>query len=46
MGRAEGARVKKYSVGSGCVGVLGSLQGGRCQLGSAPITFVTVVTGD
>ena len=30
-GRAAGAGVKKESVGRGCVGVLGVLQGGRCR---------------
>ena len=45
-GRAAGAGVKKEFVGQGCVGVLGSLRGERCRLGSAPIISVTVVKGD
>ena len=45
-GRALGAVVRKEFVGRGCVGVLGCLRGGRCQLGSAPIISVTVVTED
>ena len=46
MRRTAGAGGKKESVGRGCVGVLGVVQGGRCQLGSAPTISVTVVTGD
>ena len=45
-GGQRGTGRKKESVGRGCFGVLGRLQGGRCRLGSAPITSVTVVTGD
>ena len=45
-GRAAGAGVKKESIGGGCFRVLGSLQGGRYRLGSAPTTSVTSVTGD
>ena len=43
---SRGQGKKKESVGRGCVGVLGSLQGGRCRLDSAPITSGTGVTGD
>ena len=45
MGRTTGAGVKMESVGRGYVGVLGVLQGGRCRLGLAPTTSVTVVKG-
>ena len=45
-GRASRTRLKKESVGRGCVGVLGGLRRGRRQLGSAPIISVMVVTKD
>ena len=38
-GREAGGGVKKESVGRGCVRVPGSLRGGQCQLGSAPIAM-------
>ena len=43
-GGQRGPGEKKKSVDRGCVGVLGILRGGRCELGSAPITFLTGVT--
>ena len=45
-GIVAGSGVKKECVGRGCVVVLGSLRGGQCRLGSAPIISIMVVTGD
>ena len=45
-GRAEGSRDENASVGGGCVGVPGTLQGGGYQLGLAHITIRKEETGD